>query len=68
MGSVAATGGDACRFDCLFLGVAGLLVVIGFLYRLSSALLLLTWGYLYVVEATRTYWRSDYYLDLLLLM
>jgi uncharacterized membrane protein YphA (DoxX/SURF4 family) len=48
------------------LAVAGLMMAIGLFYRLSAALVFLTWGYLWVVESTRTYWQSHYYLEVLL--
>ena len=48
------------------LGLAGVFVATGFLYRISAVLLFFIWGYLYVVESTRTYWMSYYYLELLL--
>ena len=39
---------------------------IGLFYRASAAAVFLTWGYLWVVESTRTYWQSHYYLETLL--
>jgi vitamin K-dependent gamma-carboxylase len=48
------------------LGISGLLVALGLFHRASAATLFLTWGYLYAVECTRTYWMSHYYLVLLM--
>ncbi|MEY2409835.1 MAG: vitamin K-dependent gamma-carboxylase [Verrucomicrobiota bacterium] len=48
------------------LGLAGMTMAIGFCYRLSAITVFLTWGYLWVVESTRTYWQSHYYLEVLL--
>jgi hypothetical protein len=47
------------------LAIGGLGMALGFAYRLSAILVFLTWGYLYALEATRTYWMSHYYLVLL---
>ena len=47
------------------LGIAGLLMAAGFLYRASAAVVFLVWGYFYAIESTRTYWMSYYYLELL---
>ncbi len=49
------------------LGVSGILMAAGAFYRLTSVTTFLLWGWLYVAESMRTYWRSDYYLDVLLL-
>ena len=46
--------------------LAGLTSALGLWYRLSAATVFLTWGYLFAVESTRTYWQSHYYLELLL--
>jgi hypothetical protein len=46
--------------------LAGLAMALGFCYRISAPLVFLTWGYLFVVESTRTYWQSHYYLETLL--
>ena len=56
------------RWIHLILGLqvaAGITVALGLLYRASAAALFLSWGYLYVVESTRTYWMSHHYLELL---
>src|SRR5262245_60007774 len=45
--------------------VGGILMALGLFYRFSAALVFLTWGYLFVVESTRTYWQSHYYLEFL---
>jgi hypothetical protein len=37
----------------------------GFLYRFAAVAVFLAWGYFYALEATRTYWMSYYYLELL---
>jgi hypothetical protein len=47
------------------LAVAGITMAAGFLYRISSALVWLSWTYLWVVESTRSYWQSHYYLEVL---
>lgn len=44
---------------------ASLLVAVGLLYRIAAVVLFLAWGYFYVIESTRTYWMSYYYLELL---
>jgi vitamin K-dependent gamma-carboxylase len=49
----------------LALGALGL--VLGFLTRTSAILTFATWGYLYALESTRTYWMSYHYLELLAL-
>ena len=48
------------------LAIAGLTMALGLWYRPSAAIVFLTWGYLWVVESTRTYWQSHYYLEALL--
>ncbi len=47
------------------MALAAVTMALGLCYRLSAAMVFLTWGYLYVVESTRTYWMSYYYLELL---
>ncbi|HEX7860425.1 MAG TPA: HTTM domain-containing protein [Verrucomicrobiae bacterium] len=47
------------------LGVASAALAFGVASRISAAVVFLTWGYLYAVESTRTYWMSYYYLELL---
>ncbi len=49
------------------LGVSGVLMAAGACYRVTSVTTFLFWGWIYVSESLRTYWRSDYYLDVLLL-
>ncbi|MEY4325240.1 MAG: hypothetical protein RIS24_1411 [Verrucomicrobiota bacterium] len=49
------------------LGLGAIGMGLGFRYRASALLTFLAWGYLYVVESTRTYWMSYYYLELLVL-
>jgi hypothetical protein len=49
------------------LGGFGVLMALGCFYRVTSVMTFLLWTWLYVGESLRTYWRSDYYLDLLLL-
>jgi uncharacterized membrane protein YphA (DoxX/SURF4 family) len=44
---------------------ASLLVAVGLFYRIAAVILFLAWGYFYVIESTRTYWMSYYYLELL---
>jgi vitamin K-dependent gamma-carboxylase len=48
------------------LAMGGLMMALGFFYRFAAVLVFLTWGYLYAVECTRTYWMSYYYLELLI--
>ncbi len=48
------------------MGVAGILMAIGWCYRFAAVCVFLIWGYLFAVESTRTYWMSYYYLELLL--
>lgn len=55
------------RGGVVALGVSGVCMGLGLFYRVSSVTTFVLWGWLYVAESTRTYWRSDYYLDLLLL-
>ncbi len=45
--------------------VAGVTMALGLCYRLSAATVFLSWGYLYALESTRTYWMSHFYLELL---
>src|SRR2546427_2849202 len=45
---------------------AGVMVALGLLYRVAAVALFVAWGYLWVVESTRTYWQSHYYLEFLL--
>jgi len=47
------------------LALAGFMVSVGFCYRASALLVFLSWGYLYAIESTRTYWMSYHYLELL---
>jgi hypothetical protein len=47
------------------LGLASVALAAGLFHRLAATLVFLTWGYLYVVESTRTYWMSYYYLELI---
>ncbi len=47
------------------LAVGGICMAIGLFHRLAAAAVFLSWGYLYAVESTRTYWMSYYYLELL---
>ena len=49
----------------LLMGVAGLCLAAGFLYRVAAVTVFLCWGYLYALESTLTYWMSYYYLELL---
>lgn len=37
----------------------------GLFYRLAALAVFLSWGYLYAIESTRTYWMSYHYLELL---
>jgi vitamin K-dependent gamma-carboxylase len=48
------------------MALAGFLMALGFVYRAAAAVVFLSWGYLYAVESTRTYWMSYYYLELLI--
>jgi uncharacterized membrane protein YphA (DoxX/SURF4 family) len=47
------------------LALAGILMALGFCYRASAGMVFLTFGYLFTVESTRTYWQSYYYIELL---
>src|SRR3974390_1372879 len=47
------------------LAVSGLMVALGLAYRFAAAMVFLSWGYLYAIESTRTYWMSYHYLELL---
>jgi uncharacterized membrane protein YphA (DoxX/SURF4 family) len=47
------------------LALGGVCLAIGLFHRVAATLVFLSWGYLYVVESTRTYWMSYYYLELL---
>ena len=47
------------------LALAGLMMALGFWYRVSAATVFLIWAYLFLVESTRTYWQSYYYVELL---
>jgi vitamin K-dependent gamma-carboxylase len=47
------------------LGISGLLLAAGWAYRWSATAVFLSWGYLYAIESTRTYWMSYHYLELL---
>jgi len=47
--------------------LAGVTMALGLCYRVSASAVFLTWGYLFAVESTRTYWQSHYYLELLLI-
>ncbi len=48
------------------LGLGGVFLALGCFYRVAAVTVFLTWGYLYAVESTRTYWMSYYYLELLI--
>jgi hypothetical protein len=43
----------------------GVCMAVGLFHRAAATLVFASWGYLYVVESTRTYWMSYYYLELL---
>lgn len=47
------------------LGVGATGVALGFRHRWSARLVLMSWGFLYWAECTRTYWMSYYWLELL---
>ena len=47
------------------LALAGISMALGFCYRASAVAVFLTFGYLFTVESTRTYWQSYYYIELL---
>ncbi len=42
---------------CL-MGIASLSMALGYRYRIAAFLVFMSWGYLYAVESTRTYWMS----------
>jgi len=48
---------------CVVMGAAAVSMALGFRHRLSATVAFLAWAYLYVVESTRTYWMSYYYLE-----
>ncbi len=48
------------------MGIASLSMALGYRYRIAAFLVFMSWGYLYAVESTRTYWMSYYYLELLI--
>lgn len=52
---------------CVLMGVSAFLMAVGLFYRLAAVVTFLTWGYLYALESTRTYWMSYYYLEVLVL-
>ena len=65
---------DACIAPLprwVFVGAGGLLglgaagMAMGLWYRVSSVMVLGSWGFLYGIESTRTYWMSYYWLELL---
>jgi hypothetical protein len=45
--------------------VAGVFTALGLFYRISAAALFGAWGYFFLIESTRTYWQSHYYLEFL---
>jgi hypothetical protein len=45
--------------------LAGITLALGLWYRLSILTVFLSWGYFFVIESTRSYWQSHYYLELL---
>jgi len=45
--------------------LAGLTMAVGLWHRASTVTVFLTWAYLFLVESTRTYWQSHFYLELL---
>ncbi len=45
--------------------IAGVMTALGFCYRYSAAAMFVTSGYFFLVESTRTYWQSHYYLEFL---
>ena len=47
------------------LAAGAILLFLGLWHRLAAILVLVSWGYLYAIESTRTYWMSYYYLELL---
>ena len=48
------------------LAFSGVTMALGLFYRASAITVFLTWGYLFAVESTRTYWQSHFYLEALL--
>jgi vitamin K-dependent gamma-carboxylase len=44
---------------------AAVTLALGLWYRVSAAAVFAAWGYFFLVESTRTYWQSHYYLELL---
>ena len=49
----------------ILVAVSGLLVALGLFYRPAICTLFLSYGYLWAVESTRTYWQSYYYIEVL---
>lgn len=47
------------------LALSGITLALGLWYRASAVAVFVTWGYLWLVESTRTYWQSHYYLEFL---
>src|SRR6516164_7555137 len=47
------------------LAIGGVMMAMGLLYRIAAIIVFLSWGYLYAIESTRTYWMSYHYLELL---
>lgn len=45
--------------------LSGVAMALGFCYRASARAVFGIWAYFFVVESTRTYWQSHYYLELL---
>jgi hypothetical protein len=41
------------------------MMAVGLLYRMAAIIVFLSWGYLYAIESTSTYWMSYHYLELL---
>ena len=52
-------------FVLALMAFGGIALALGFYYRAAAVSVFLSWGYLYAVESTRTYWISHYYLVLL---
>lgn len=47
------------------LGISAVLMAAGLFYRAAATGVFLSWFYLWMVESTRTYWQSHYYLETL---
>ena len=47
------------------LAAGSALLMLGWFHRIAATTVLVSWGFLYAIECTRTYWMSYYWLELL---